>query len=154
MREAPSRAARSRSLRQRSTRAGSDGRVSAMRAEKAGVPGEFDRVARRYDLLCALNPGYGKHLAWSARRMALPARVIPKALSKNCAAFSGFFTAMAIWRSLAGIGILLSGCGQAAPRSAWLRHAAYYAGKRQAIERPRKCRHAFASSLYASSSLK
>jgi ubiquinone/menaquinone biosynthesis methyltransferase len=42
--------------------------------DKARVPGEFDRVARRYDLLCTLNPGYGKHLAWSARRMALPAR--------------------------------------------------------------------------------
>jgi ubiquinone/menaquinone biosynthesis C-methylase UbiE len=41
---------------------------------KQRVPGDFDRVARRYDLLCALNPGYGKHLAWSARRMALPPR--------------------------------------------------------------------------------
>ncbi len=42
--------------------------------DRQRVPGEFDRVARRYDLLCALNPGYAKHLAWSARRMALPAR--------------------------------------------------------------------------------
>lgn len=42
--------------------------------DKAQVPGEFDRAARRYDLLCALNPGYGKHLVWSARRMALPRR--------------------------------------------------------------------------------
>jgi ubiquinone/menaquinone biosynthesis C-methylase UbiE len=41
---------------------------------KQRVPDDFDRVARRYDLLCALNPGYGKHLAWSAERMALPAR--------------------------------------------------------------------------------
>lgn len=41
---------------------------------KQRVPDDFDRVARRYDLLCALNPGYGKHLAWSARRMALPPR--------------------------------------------------------------------------------
>jgi ubiquinone/menaquinone biosynthesis methyltransferase len=46
--------------------------------ERQRVPGEFDRVARRYDLLCALNPGYGKHLVWSARRLALPpgARVL------------------------------------------------------------------------------
>jgi ubiquinone/menaquinone biosynthesis C-methylase UbiE len=41
---------------------------------KQRVPDDFDRVARRYDLLCALNPGYGKHLAWSAQRMALPRR--------------------------------------------------------------------------------
>jgi ubiquinone/menaquinone biosynthesis C-methylase UbiE len=41
---------------------------------KQRVPEDFDRVARRYDLLCALNPGYAKHLAWSARRMALPPR--------------------------------------------------------------------------------
>ena len=40
--------------------------------DKQRVPSRFDRVARRYDLLCALNPGYAKHLAWSARRMALP----------------------------------------------------------------------------------
>jgi ubiquinone/menaquinone biosynthesis methyltransferase len=45
-----------------------------MLSERQRVPGEFDRVARRYDLLCALNPGYGKHLTWSARRMALPPR--------------------------------------------------------------------------------
>jgi ubiquinone/menaquinone biosynthesis C-methylase UbiE len=46
--------------------------------DKQRVPGEFDRVARRYDLLCALNPGYGKHLALSAQRLALPigARVL------------------------------------------------------------------------------
>lgn len=49
-----------------------------MLSERQRVPGEFDRVARRYDLLCALNPGYGKHLVWSARRMRLPraARVL------------------------------------------------------------------------------
>lgn len=45
-----------------------------MRDEKQRVPGAFDRVARRYDLLCALNPGYSKHLVWSARRMGLPRR--------------------------------------------------------------------------------
>ena len=41
---------------------------------KHTVPSGFDRVARRYDLLCTLNPGYGKHLRLSARRLALPAR--------------------------------------------------------------------------------
>jgi ubiquinone/menaquinone biosynthesis C-methylase UbiE len=38
------------------------------------VPAAFDRVARRYDLLCALNPGYRKHLSWSARRLEVPPR--------------------------------------------------------------------------------
>ena len=42
----------------------------------------FDRAARRYDLLCALNPGYRKHLAWSARRMALAGR--PRVLDLCC----------------------------------------------------------------------
>ncbi|HKE19499.1 MAG TPA: class I SAM-dependent methyltransferase [Kofleriaceae bacterium] len=49
---------------------------------KQRVPGEFDRVARRYDLLCALNPGYAKHLALSARRLELPARA--RALDLCC----------------------------------------------------------------------
>jgi len=39
--------------------------------DKAQVPASFDRVARRYDLLCKLNPGYRKHLAWSAARLQL-----------------------------------------------------------------------------------
>lgn len=39
--------------------------------EKSTVPKEFDRVARSYDLLSALNPGYSKHLRWSAERMEL-----------------------------------------------------------------------------------
>jgi ubiquinone/menaquinone biosynthesis C-methylase UbiE len=30
---------------------------------------DFDVVARRYDLLNALNPGYRKHLKWSAQRL-------------------------------------------------------------------------------------
>lgn len=38
---------------------------------KAAVPAEFDRVARSYDLLCALNPGYTTHLRMSAERMEL-----------------------------------------------------------------------------------
>lgn len=40
---------------------------------KAAVPEEFDRVARSYDLLCALNPGYAAHLRISAQRMKLAA---------------------------------------------------------------------------------
>jgi ubiquinone/menaquinone biosynthesis C-methylase UbiE len=40
--------------------------------EKANVPTEFDKVARSYDLLSALNPGYSKHLRMSATRMNLP----------------------------------------------------------------------------------
>jgi ubiquinone/menaquinone biosynthesis C-methylase UbiE len=38
---------------------------------KTEVPTDFDKVARRYDLLCTLNPGYKKHLRWSAERMKL-----------------------------------------------------------------------------------
>jgi ubiquinone/menaquinone biosynthesis C-methylase UbiE len=47
-------------------------------ARKTEVPADFDKVARRYDLLCTLNPGYRKHLRWSAERMRLPptARVL------------------------------------------------------------------------------
>ena len=37
---------------------------------RADVPGEFDRVARRYDLLTGLNPGYHRHLRMSAGRLA------------------------------------------------------------------------------------
>jgi len=39
---------------------------------KQDVPEEFDRVASGYDRLCALNPGYQKHLEWSARRLTVP----------------------------------------------------------------------------------
>lgn len=42
-----------------------------LQAQKRAVPGEFDRVARRYDLLTGMNPGYKKHLRWSAERMRL-----------------------------------------------------------------------------------
>jgi ubiquinone/menaquinone biosynthesis C-methylase UbiE len=35
---------------------------------------EFDRVARRYDLLQQLNPGYRTHLLWSALRLQAPPR--------------------------------------------------------------------------------
>lgn len=44
------------------------------REEKSGVPREFDRVAATYDLLTGLNPGYLKHLAWSAARLSVPSR--------------------------------------------------------------------------------
>lgn len=42
-----------------------------LQAQKQAVPTEFDRVARRYDLLTGMNPGYKKHLRWSAERMQL-----------------------------------------------------------------------------------
>lgn len=32
---------------------------------------DFDQIAKRYDLLTGLNPGYGKHLRWSATRLHL-----------------------------------------------------------------------------------
>jgi ubiquinone/menaquinone biosynthesis C-methylase UbiE len=38
---------------------------------KREVPRQFDRVARGYDLLATLNPGYSKHLRWSAERLRL-----------------------------------------------------------------------------------
>ncbi|MCB9730107.1 MAG: class I SAM-dependent methyltransferase [Deltaproteobacteria bacterium] len=39
--------------------------------QKARVPGEFDRVAARYDLLTGMNPGYSRHLRKSAERLSL-----------------------------------------------------------------------------------
>jgi len=39
--------------------------------QKAVVGREFDRIARGYDLLCKLNPGYHRHLRKSARRLKL-----------------------------------------------------------------------------------
>ena len=47
-------------------------RAEDLHAEKRQVAERFDRVARGYDSLNALNPGYSKHLRWSAARMALP----------------------------------------------------------------------------------
>lgn len=44
-----------------------------MRVAKADVPGEFDRVARRYEFLTGLNPGYRRHLRLSASRLSAPA---------------------------------------------------------------------------------
>lgn len=47
-------------------------KASEIVADRRQVPLEFDAVAHRYDLLTAFNPGYRKHLRWSAERMALP----------------------------------------------------------------------------------
>lgn len=38
---------------------------------KDEVIDDFDRIATRYDLLTRMNPGYLKHLRWSARRLHL-----------------------------------------------------------------------------------
>ena len=38
---------------------------------KPDVPGEFDRVARSYEFLTGLNPGYHRHLRLSASRLAV-----------------------------------------------------------------------------------
>ena len=46
--------------------------MSRATAEKQTIPTEFNRVSRSYDLLSAMNPGYSKHLRWSAERMDLP----------------------------------------------------------------------------------
>lgn len=48
----------------------------------ADVPGEFDRVARSYDFLTGLNPGYRRHLRLSARRLSVPPR--PRLLDLCC----------------------------------------------------------------------
>ena len=42
-----------------------------MGLDRREVPHAFDRIAGTYDLLTALNPGYGRHLRASARRMEL-----------------------------------------------------------------------------------
>lgn len=49
-------------------------KVSGARgAEKARVPSAFDGIAATYDLLTGMNPGYSKHLRWSAERLRAPA---------------------------------------------------------------------------------
>lgn len=42
-----------------------------MREQKGHIGEDFTRVAGGYDLLCKLNPGYVKHLGWSAQRLQL-----------------------------------------------------------------------------------
>ena len=46
------------------------GRLEKSRTD---VPDAFNQVAGRYDLLTGLNPGYRKHLRWSAGRLGLDA---------------------------------------------------------------------------------
>lgn len=41
---------------------------------KRSLAKRFDGIANRYDLLATFNPGYAKHLRWSAKRMGLPAK--------------------------------------------------------------------------------
>jgi ubiquinone/menaquinone biosynthesis C-methylase UbiE len=41
-------------------------------ADKSKVPSAFDRIASTYDLLTGMNPGYLKHLRWSAERLRAP----------------------------------------------------------------------------------
>ncbi len=48
-------------------------RSTALDMSKRQVPVEFDRVARHYDVLAGLNPGYSRHLQVSARRLDAPA---------------------------------------------------------------------------------
>jgi ubiquinone/menaquinone biosynthesis C-methylase UbiE len=52
--------------------------ISPTAAQKPRIAQSFDRVARRYDLLCALNPGYRAHLKKSALRLGprAPGRVL------------------------------------------------------------------------------
>ena len=45
--------------------------ASPLTEQKQGVPRDFDRVARRYDLLTGMNPGYRRHLRMSAERLRL-----------------------------------------------------------------------------------
>jgi ubiquinone/menaquinone biosynthesis C-methylase UbiE len=60
--------------------------------DKQTVPTEFNRVARAYDLLSALNPGYRRHLEISARRLRLDRR--PRILDLCCG--TGLSTAAAL----------------------------------------------------------
>ncbi len=48
--------------------------ATAVWRAKREVPQQFDRIARGYDLLAALNPGYAKHLRWSAERLQVQDR--------------------------------------------------------------------------------
>lgn len=46
--------------------------TAPIQAQKAEVPEHFDEVAGNYDLLTRMNPGYLKHLRWSANRLSAP----------------------------------------------------------------------------------
>ncbi len=52
------------------------------RQRKTQVPSDFNQVASTYDLLTGLNPGYKKHLRWSAERLGLGAK--PRILDLCC----------------------------------------------------------------------
>lgn len=52
-----------------------------MGLQRSDVPRAFDRIAGTYDLLTGLNPGYGRHLLASARRLELDA---PRRLLDLC----------------------------------------------------------------------
>ena len=45
---------------------------ASVATEKPRIGERFDEVAESYDLLCKLNPGYRRHLRWSARRLEAP----------------------------------------------------------------------------------
>jgi ubiquinone/menaquinone biosynthesis C-methylase UbiE len=45
--------------------------IDPLAERKRQVPGDFDTVAGTYDLLTGMNPGYRKHLRWSAERLQL-----------------------------------------------------------------------------------
>jgi ubiquinone/menaquinone biosynthesis C-methylase UbiE len=57
---------------------GSGATTADLQTRKQRIGDDFTRVARGYDLLCKLNPGYTKHLRWSAERLdvAPDARVL------------------------------------------------------------------------------
>lgn len=51
-----------------------DGPITrAVSVTRQTVPRAFDRVARRYDLMTGMNPGYRRHLRMSAERLEAPA---------------------------------------------------------------------------------
>jgi ubiquinone/menaquinone biosynthesis C-methylase UbiE len=44
--------------------------MTSTERERGEVPEEFDRIARSYDVLTGMNPGYRRHLRMSAERLA------------------------------------------------------------------------------------
>jgi ubiquinone/menaquinone biosynthesis C-methylase UbiE len=55
---------------------------NAWQQRKEQVPSDFNQVASTYDLLTGMNPGYKKHLLWSAERLGLGAK--PRLLDLCC----------------------------------------------------------------------
>jgi ubiquinone/menaquinone biosynthesis C-methylase UbiE len=55
---------------------------NAWQKRKEQVPSDFNQVASTYDLLTGMNPGYKKHLLWSAERLGLGAE--PRILDLCC----------------------------------------------------------------------